>query len=239
MGEPMFGGYDIPLKISNKEFSLSFEKKGEGVFYKREFLNEKVEKIIDSSDGQVFINPVEPLYLPKKITANLLVEFPNPVTISPKGSLRVFVKFPIEIGIFMMKHKKMELLDVLTLRRQKFSLYGSASFGVICKYYKSEVYSELPTVNPLHEGVIELGISNKSNTWNDLTKAVFNAYGMKIYYSKDLVSMKASLTILDEGIAETSFINSPFEKGMSKSLELYVAKKLRYTETKFLMEAGL
>jgi hypothetical protein len=51
--------------------------------------------------------------------------------------------------------------------------------------------------------------------------------------------MKASLTILDEGIAETSFINSPFEKGMSKSLELYVAKKLRYTETKFLMEAGL
>jgi hypothetical protein len=39
--------------------------------------------------------------------------------------------------------------------------------------------------------------------------------------------------------AETDFFDSPLEKGMKKSLELYTGRKLAVTTTKFVMGVGL
>jgi hypothetical protein len=103
----------------------------------------------------------------------------------------------------------------------------------------SNVYSSIPSINPLYEGIIELSITNTTKEWITVTKAIFNAYGMKIYYRDDLVAMKASMKIIHGSIAETDFVDAPLEPGMNKSLELYTVKKLAVTTTKFIMEAGL
>jgi len=46
---------------------------------------------------------------------------------------RFFLTFPIEIGIFISDRgdKNLQLLDVLSLARQKFTLYGEVSNGVL------------------------------------------------------------------------------------------------------------
>ena len=97
----------------------------------------------------------------------------------------------------------------------------------------------IPTVNVLQQGVIELSLTNATTGWVELTQAVFNAYGMKIFYNDRLVAMKASIKLRAGDIAETDFENSPLENGMTHSLEAYTARKLLVTSTKFVMEYGL
>lgn len=235
----MFGVYNIPFKIENEGFYISIEKDGKLNHYKRDYNGETLEKDIFSDTSKILIHPVEPLNIPKEITSNFLIKFGNTLMVEPQGVEKIYLKFPIEIGIFISGKKDIEIVDILTFINQKFALYGDPRNGVICKYWKSEIYSTIPAVNPLQEGVIELIVRNKTNRWVEVTKAVFNAYGMKIYFNEDLVSMKANIKILGEEVGETYFINSPIKTGMKKSMELYAVRKLLVPTTRFLMEWGI
>jgi len=185
------------------------------------------------------LNPVEPLSKPKEITPYLLIEFGRNLVVEPRATRKIFIKFPIEIGVFISSSKDFEILDALSLVKQKFTLYGDPKSGLICKYWRSEVYPSAPSVNPIHNGVMELNITNTNVKWLEVTKAVFNAYGMKVYYSDEMVSMKSNMNIKSEVIAETDFVDSPLKRKMKKSLELYTARKLPILATKFVMEEGI
>ena len=203
----MFGSYNIPLKIEEESLILSFDKEADMHLYKREHPYDKVEKVLLLSKGKILVNPIEPLNTPKDITSNLLIEFERSVVVGPKITQKIYITFPVEIGIFISENKNFEILDVFTLVLQKFTLYGDPRSGLICKYWKSDVYSSIPTRNPIFEGIIELNIINDTLRWVEINKAVFNAYYMKIYYSDIMVSMKAKMKIIGEEMAETDFIN--------------------------------
>ncbi|WP_232221933.1 DUF432 domain-containing protein [Methanococcoides burtonii] len=214
------------------------EKEGESYLYRSKFLDETLEKLLVTCDGKVLINPIEPLNKPKKITSNLLIEFDKTVTIAPMARVKVYIKFPVEMGIFISDKDEVEIIDILTLAKNKFTLYGNPSDGMICKYWKSEVYSTIPSSDPMYEGIMELSIINSTNRWVEVSQSVFNANGMKIYYDHDLVSMKANMKIINSIIAETDLIDSPIRYGMEKSMELYTAKRIYANITKCIMEAG-
>ena len=235
----MFGSYNIPLKIEEESLVLSFDKEEDLYFYKREHPYGTMEKVLLLDTGKILINPIEPLNTPKDITSNLLIEFERSIVVGPKVTKKIFITFPVEIGIFISGNKNFEVLDVFTLVYQKFTLYGDPRNGLICKYWKSEVYSSIPTKNPIFEGIIELNIINDTLRWIEVNKAVFNAYYMKIYYNDVMVSMKAKMKIIGEEMAETDFINSPLITGLKKSTELYTTKKVSVIGQKFLMEAGI
>ena len=235
----MFGCYDAPLGIEKEGISLSVERAGEIMTYRRQRGDEKVEKMLLTSTGKILINPVEPVNKPKEITSYLLIEFKRSLVVEPAATKKIYVTYPVEIGVFIAMNKKYDVLDIFSIQKQKFTLYGDPRSGVICKYGKSEVYSSIPAVNPLLEGVIELSITNTVSEWVNVTKAIFNAYGMKLYYSDGMVYMKATMKINKEKTAETGFVDSPLERGMKKSLELYTVRKLAVVSTKFVMEAGI
>jgi len=235
----IFGLHDVPLSIVREGISLSIEREGGGLFYKRKCMDEEVENIFLSSKSKVLINPIEPLNKPKELTPYLLIEFEKSIFIEPAARKIIFIKFPVEIGIFVHGKKDYQIIDILTLMKQKFTLYSSIESGVICRYWKSDIYFTMPDVNPVYEGVIELSMKNTTMRWVEVTKAVFNAYGMKIYYSDDMVSMKANMRITSKKTAETGFVGSHLEKGMKRSLELYVSRKIPMIATKFLMEDGI
>jgi hypothetical protein len=90
---------------------------------------------------------------------------------------------------------------------------------VICKYWKSSVYATEPSLNRIEEGLIELAVTNTTAGWVEVTKALFNAYGMKIYYNDEKVSIKANIKLKGGQSAETEFIDDPLVEGMTKSLE--------------------
>lgn len=164
----MFGYYDIPLGIAKEGISLSVEREGEVLLYRRESVDEKVEKNLLASTGKILINPIEPLNKPKELTAYLLIEFERTLVVEPGATQKIYAKYPLEIGVFISSGKGNEnfkILDIFTLMKQKFTLYGGPSSGVICKYWSSAVYSSIPSVNPIHEGVVELSITNTSTGW--------------------------------------------------------------------------
>ena len=235
----MFGLHEVPFSIEKERISLSVEQAEEILIYKRKCGDEEVEKFLLAFEGNILINPIEPLQKPKEITPYLLIEFDKKLLVEPKATQKVYIKFPIEIGIFISGKKDFEVLDIVTLAKQKFTLYGDPRSGVICKDWRSDVYSSIPPVDSINEGVIELNISNMTAKWAEVTKSIFNAYGMKIYYNEELVSMKANMKILTKATAETDFIDSPLEQDMNKSLELYTVKKLPITTKKFVMREGL
>ncbi|MDY7031876.1 MAG: DUF432 domain-containing protein [Thermodesulfobacteriota bacterium] len=234
-----FGRYDIPLSIKREGISISMEKHADVLVYKRETPYETMERVLLADNAQILINPVEPLNTPKEITPFLHIEFEKVLVLEPKVSKVVCITFPIEIGVFISGSKDLESLDIFSLEKQKFTLYGDPSNGIICRSWGSDVHPVIPPLNPLHSGVLSLKIINTTGKWLQVSQAVFNAYGMKIYYNKDVVSMKASMRIMSNRTAETDFMDSPIIAEMENSLELYTVRKLVVTSTKYVMEAGI
>ncbi|UCE38270.1 MAG: DUF432 domain-containing protein [Thermoplasmata archaeon] len=235
----MFGFHEAPVTIEKDDILISFEKKGDSLLYKRTCNGENVNKILLTESKRILINPIEPLHKPKEMTPYLLLELKRPVVVEPKATKKIFLTFPIEIGIFIIGREESKSLDIMTLAKQKLTLYGEVRGGVICKHYASDVHSSLPAVDPVREGVVELTISNTTARWHEITQVVFNAYGMKIYYNENTVAMRASMRIYTGGIGEIEFYDSPLYKEMSKSIELYTARRIKVATTKFIMEWGL
>lgn len=236
----MYGTYKPPVKIKNKKFSILLEKEGELWNYKRKAGEEESEKEVVFSKGEVIINPVEPVNLPKEICSYLFIDLARDIIMAPKERVKFYVTFPVEIAIILSSGKNFRILDIFSFVKPKYTLYGSVTTGVICRYWESEIYKKIPKTNLLEEGVIEINAFNSSADWVDVKHIVFSAYGMKIYYDKSLVSMKANIKILGEEIAETSFIDSPLKDNMKKSIEVFRARKLVVPlQEKFVMEEGV
>lgn len=246
----MYGYYDLPFIVEKEGISISVENAEEQWVYKRILETEEIERIIFGNGKHVIINPVEPLNTPKEITPNLLIEFEKTLLLAGGEKKQIYLTFPIEIGVFIAdkENKSLQLLDVLTLVRQKFTLYGEVSNGVICKYWKSQVYLDPPSPNPLQEGILELNLRNTSSEWASISKVVFSAYGMKLYYNGD-VFMKARMDIINKTTAETGFelqnINSEFRnlsvknrKSRKEAFGVYGLRKLGFVPLKFYMGWG-
>lgn len=236
----MYGKYDLPFHITQDDLSLSIERRGEKSYqYSRICREESVEKTLVLSKGDLLVHPVEPLNTPKNITPYLLIEFDKKLWLEPKATHKIFLSFPIEIAVLILLNKESKLIDSMSLTASKFTLYGEPNNGVICKYWKSGLHETAPSLNPFQEGLLELTVSNTTRNWEEVGKAVFNAYGMKLHYSPTRVAMKAKM-IVDEGrTAETEFQDAAFERGMKKAQESYPARKLSMTTTTFTMENGL
>jgi hypothetical protein len=235
----VYGTYKIPLIKDIPGIRISLEKIGKTLIYQRDCQGASQEKTVLSSGAEILVQPVEPLNLPKRICSHLLIDFASTVMIEPDSDSRVFLTFPVEIGIFITKKKKHDLLDIVSLNNQKYTLYGDPNNGIICRYHQSKIHHEIPEVDPFESGVISLRIVNKGSNWVRVNKAVFKAKGMKIYYNTDLVAMKAKMNILDDEAAETEFYNTALVKEMKKSIELFTASRLSVLSTKSVMLEGL
>ena len=235
----MFGEYDIPVNIEQDNLSISVQKEDGHFIYRRSCPEDKAEKNLLINNGKIILNPVEPLNTPKSLTTYLLIKLEKALVLEPKSTKKIFLKFPIEIGAYLSNSQGLQFVDVFTLAKPKFTVYGDISNGVLCKHWKSVIYNTVPSVDPLYEGVIQLRIENTNHEWVEITKAVFNAYGMKIYYNDRMTGMKATMKIRSGSIADTDFRDSPIEEGMTNAFEMYTARKLSITSKEFVMEFGL
>jgi hypothetical protein len=236
----MYQEYKIPFKFdAHKDISFSVDKEEDFFIYRRECLDEKLEKTLAINKGEIIINPIEPLTKPKELTPYFMIKLDQGLIIEPKETKILFLTFPIEIGVFISSRQGFNHLDSFSLAKHKYTLYGDPRQGLICKYWKSNIYPEVPVTDPFQEGIMELKVSNDRSNWVEITQAVFNAYGMKIYYDDQKVAMKAQMRVEGVSLAETEFIDSPLESGMKKSLESFMARKLTIGTEKSVMELGL
>ena len=233
-----WGPHKLPLALDFEGISITMYKHDNGFLYRREGRGESVEKVVLADKGSFQLSPVEPFHLPVGMSTYLLIAFKQPVDIEPRAKKTVLVTFPLELAsAFNSQRAGLHILDIFTLGRPKFTLYGTIKDGLICKYWSSEVFYSVPEINQVEEGVMELELQNISSRWIEISKAVFSAQGLKIYYDQNLVSLKATMKISGESVAETSFIDEPLKAGMSKALEQY-REKLLTQPGRTLMEEG-
>jgi len=233
----MFGRYIDTFRHEDGDILVETERSGGLLTYRRNCEGRTFERILVSETGETVINPVEPVNLPRDITDLLMIEF-SPMLIEPSVARTIYLKFPVEVGVFLEAAKDIEVLDVFGLGTQKYTLYGPPTSGAIARWYRSAVYPEIPPVEPLREGVMELSIQNASHEWAEVSCAVFDSVDMKIYYN-DLVATTATMKIITTNMAETDFIDAPLLPGMTRSIELYTARKIPVINRGYLMEWGL
>ena len=241
----MFGEYSIPVRIEKEGLTINIEKEENKIIYKREGIGDPVEKILLMDRGTVILSPVEPVNVPKPITHYMLIDLERNIVMSPRSTKKVYLTFPVEIGVFVGGKKDIKNFDVFSLARQKFTMYEGGDHAVISKYWKSRVHIRKPVLNPLREGIMELIISNRTHEWTEVSKVNFDAYGMRPYYGKHKVSLRAHMEIKGLHLAETHFYDSPLFKGMKKALELYTADeiynltRIHVKTSKYIMEGDL
>ncbi len=225
----MYGIYDLRnFQVNLNGVELVIDEEDGVKVYRRG----SVVKYIFAESGRVIVNPVEPVNLPKNVTRYLLVDLKKSVVVEPKAACKINLTFPIEIAVILAGKKSLEVLDVFSFVKQKYTLYGDPRNGVICRYWQSGVFEE---ESPYIAGKLEVEIENSSGEWVEVSKLVFDVYGMKIYYGDGGVSSFARMNVVSEKVAETEFVDKRVGK---KSVELYVARKIPMVGRRFVMEWG-
>ena len=235
----IFGEKAIPCDLKQTDLQITVSEDHNSFSYFRNCQDDLAEKLILMNLTEILIAPIEPLNLPSQVAAYLMIEFGREIMLEPDAKQTIYLTFPIEIGVFVGKKSKYELLDVFTLTKPRYTLYGEPRNGFLCKYWKSKIYLEEPAPDPMREGVIKLTIDNVSHEWVAVNKALFNGMGMKIYYNNNCVSMKAQMKVLEEEAAEIQFYSSALHKEMKKSPELYTLKRLSVVSKKAIMLEGI
>lgn len=233
----MFGEYKLNVKIEEEDLKLLVEGRGKRKRYYRKVGEEEVEKFIHADKGKLVVCPVEPVNLPKEgVSEYLLVELDKPLIIEPKTESSVYLKFPIEVGVFLVDEIDVERIDIFTKTMPKYILYGPPESGIICKWWNSSVYNEIPEVDKLYEGILRLDVKNAYEEWVEIKKVVLRAIDMKIFYD-GYAYMHASLKILKKSLGETTFFDR-LPRGMKRAIDIYLAKGIKRLEKKFVMEWG-
>lgn len=220
----VYGTYDYTLSYDDGTLRIRVAKKGELSIYRREVLGEVLERILPREHASIIIQPVEPLAVPKQVSRFLEIAF-NPVMVGPRASTTIFLTFPVDIGVFIETGAIREVLDIFTLNPTKHSLYGTPKAGVITRWHKSDVWSEVPQRDSIREGILQLLMKNETDEIVTVSRAVFEGHGMVLYYG-DFVGMTAQMTIKSSVVAETTFTDVPLVPGMVRAIELLKAKKI-------------
>jgi hypothetical protein len=208
------------------------------VVYARTSPEGSVRKVIGSSAGKVIVNPVEPVNLPQEITRYLEIHF-TPVVLGPESENQVYLKFPVEIAIFLESKGNYDVLDIFSFDSPKYALYGPPDQGVITRHFESEVYADIPGTDSSREGVMELTMRNMTRSWIEVSRVVFENTGIYLYYG-DCVSMVGQMDIFSKTLAETKTLPRPLKQGMQAAIPLFTARKSLIPENlSYLMEFGV
>jgi len=231
----VFGTYGLSTTLKGDDIEIIVEGEGKKKRYFRRAGKDEIEKVIFADGGNLVVCPVEPVNLPQDgVAEHLLIELNKPLIIEPGVKNTIFVKFPIEIGVFLVDKRDVELIDIFTRIKPKYTLYGPPESGIICKWWKSDIFDDKPSVKKLYEGILKVDISNKYYEWVELTKMVFDAYSMKVFYNHSAY-IHAHLIIVNKTIGETTFITRR-PKDMQGSLDIYISRGVKKLEKKFIME---
>jgi hypothetical protein len=224
----VYGTYGYSCSVREDEISIEIGRDNRHLTYKRVCRGESAERTIASENGSVIINPVEPLNLPKEVTRYLEVHF-NPIFVEPETTQQLYLTFPVEIGVFIQAKEDFDLIDVFSLAKPKYSLYGPPDYGCVTRWHESAIHPDIPDTDPLREGVLDLTIVNEGRTWIEVSRAVFVNAGMAIWYG-DYVSMSARMEVFSNIVAETRVQSKPGKPGWTRSLPAYSAKKVSAVE---------
>jgi hypothetical protein len=234
----VYGVHPLPYEYRDDLITLHAGPQEGSTKYWRVIGEERVEKILGDDEKLLLINPVEPINLPMPLCRHLEIAFP-PVVLRPGTERKVYLTFPVEIGVFLGWEGNYDILDLFSFTPVKFSLYGTPNTGIITRWYYSRTYGSPPGVDRRREGVLELTLKNRSADYLEVSRTIFERSEMRIFYG-DLVAMTAVMEIYSHVVAQTRFPPRSAFPGLTGSLSLFTVQKIPVVQHKgFLMEHGV
>jgi len=231
VSETPLSNYGLYTINENIEFAfpnieIKIERMGDHVFsYTRRDAEDNIlKKIIPiaSSDLTLELCPIRPLNHPAPRTSHVYLDFESPVFLSEGSAATVFVRCPIEIGVFLVHGEHKDSLDWFTCDpvNSRFCLYGSPESGTLCKYTNSEIVESYEDSLPFFNAVLKIDIKNDLDRGFTISKIVFPITGNSMYYknSKTIIDSlnvtlkkKLTLEILDVDVItlQTDWTKSP------------------------------
>lgn len=233
-----YGQYPVLDSYESEFFSITIQKFKNVLFFERvaEAPKEKYSAKLGMEPSEIIFQPSEPLFRDVDTTL-ILLHFEEPLTILPNSSVELFTTIPIAISIIFSENGKIVPLDLLHLAPVKFTLYGNAHKGKICRYWKTNFFFNPVEADFLRTCALNLNISNSFAGIVKLTKLVFDFAYLEIIYSGCYCFSNAKVKILSENIAETEFSPPAYIEGFTQSYDLLPTKK--FSSPKFLMEFGI
>lgn len=234
----MFDVIEIPFQHESLRNSIKLRPFSGGILYRRVTGDIEIRKRLYSKGSTIRLSPVKPFNCPKMITSNLMIELKRSLILSPGATKKVYLRFPVEIGVIVTKEEKERVVDVFTDNSPKYSMYGDIRDGVMCRYYSSDVHIRPPKIDPSIEGLMEVRIKNTTSEFREVAKLVFDGLLMKIFYSDDIVSSRVIAKIIDDEKVEIRFSKKSPRDGQKKAFEMLNRSTFKRMVTKFTMEGG-
>ncbi len=123
-GWPVILREDSTLRVGEAEIRF----KGDALSLKDPY----TDRTLSVKVKEVEVRPYPPVYVPKKVTDYLLLEF-DPFL--PEDGNEVWLTAPYDLAIRV----KGRVMAFLSPFRVKYTLYGPTTEGLICRYHRAEV----------------------------------------------------------------------------------------------------
>jgi hypothetical protein len=220
----VFGEFTPPYRFERDGLSLSLEMTEGHYLYRRNLAGEKTEKAISVGLSRLLVHPVEPFNTGPGLVTHLELEFP-PLILEAGATETFFLTFPIEVGVFVEGIRDTEVLDVFSVHRPKFSLYGSPHRGTITRFARSGRHREIPAVDGTREGVLKLAVRNTLSEWVRISRLVMEEAQIHLYVGES-AAMMAMMRITGQGLAEITGVDRPLKGGMSRAHDLFTTRRI-------------
>jgi hypothetical protein len=210
----LYGKYPLEKRMEFvfKEEKVIVEKSyGDTYLYQREKEGRiRSTQNFSSKKGKVnlAIYPVRPIQVPQLLAHNIMIKLDPSLSLPPGSREKHFLTMPIEIGVFVTGGKNdYYMIDVFSLIRPKFALYGQPDRGYICNIHKSGINSKESDI-PFESGVVIMRFKNLSNQWVTINKIVMDAYMMDYYLKGDSVYLEDSSMVIDKDGVSSILLNN-------------------------------
>lgn len=230
---------EIITKLREEGITLRLEKQGSFTLYQREggFPEGPLKKVVvTSKEGNFFVYPVHSIH--PEISTNLMLRLSRSIIIAPCSTTTIYVKVPISAGVYVFEGETQMLIDFFSRYQYKYALYGSTSNGIICRFYRTDVYLQVPD-EELWSATTKVIIENSSDNFCEVKNIVLPFLNTMIYIDERGVAYAGTvrLQISRDGFGVVSLDGVPPFDGLKECPQKFGRSQER--SARFLMEFGL
>jgi hypothetical protein len=234
-----YGEFKIEGKIQKKfdNVDLVMFKLDHNKYSYQRVENENIvtEKIV-ASDGPLSLGifPVAPLNLPAKYATHMMLKLASPIVLDPKSHVDAYLTMPIEIAVVRSITDDVHMIDMFSLGKIKYALYGIPENGIICRYHETKISPDIPETAPYKEAALRVHFHNYTGRISTISRLVFPIEGADFYYRKH-EAYYSDLQVIVEGSLLQTFLRIDVSSGEWAASRTNMRQKF---DGKYIMTRG-
>ncbi|MEM4915005.1 MAG: DUF432 domain-containing protein [Thermosphaera sp.] len=156
----------------------------------------KYVRTIDSDTREIILDrnavietrPMYPLFHPSYMTSYIIVYFSKPIVVSPKSSIKLSIRLPVDLAIYAFSGDYYEMIDVIPLHTSyKFALYGPIissveAAGHVARYVMADPLTGDNIKPEPNYCTSTVSIFNKTQDFARVGRILLDGKPLKIFY---------------------------------------------------------